>query len=151
MKRVTLRRTKMGDAGTFGVLIVDGREFVTGELPWRDNARGKSCVPAGNYTVRWSPSAKYEMKYQLQGVPGRSHILIHAANHVGDEDKGLKAQVDGCVTLGAEIGKLDGQKAVLGSRDAVKAFEDIMGLEPFELHIVDEYLEAGDPTAPNIA
>lgn len=150
MKRVTLRRTAMGDEGTFGVLVVDGREFVTGELPWRGNKRGKSCVPAGVYTVSWEPSGKYGNKYELQGVKGRSDILIHSANLVGDEDLGLKSQVDGCISLGAEIGTLEGQKAVRGSRDAVKAFEDIMGLEPFELEIVDEYLEAGDPGA-NVA
>jgi len=145
VKKVVLRRQKMGDQGTFGVLEVDGLEFVTGELPWRDNARGKSCIPAGTYVVRWSPSGKYGMKYQLQAVPGRSHILIHAANHVGDEDKGLKAQVDGCLALGTEIGVLDGQMAVRNSKHSVATFEDHMGRQPFELTIVDEYLEAGNP------
>lgn len=151
MKRAVLRRTVMGNAGTFGILEIDGIEYKTGELPWRDNARGKSCIPAGTYQVRWSPSGKYGEKYQLQGVPGRSHILIHAANFVGDEDQGLKAQVDGCIALGSEISLLENQMAVRGSRDAVKEFEEMMGLEPFELEIRDEYLEAGDVRQAPIA
>lgn len=150
MKRVTLRRTEMGDAGTFGVLIVDGKEFKTGELPWRDNKRGKSCVPAGIYRVSWQPSGKYGHKYELQGVKGRSDILIHAANLVGDEDLGYKAQVDGCIALGYSRGLVEKQPAVVRSRDAVKDFEDMMGLEDFELEIIDEYLEAGVPGS-NIA
>lgn len=144
MKEAILRRTSMGDAGTFGVLTVDGLSFHTGELPWRNNARGKSCVPAGEYLVRWMPSGKYGHKYQLQDVEGRDHILIHAANHVGDEDKGYKAQVDGCIALGSDIKQLDGQLAVRNSKNSVEAFEVHMDYQPFRLIIVDEYLEAGN-------
>lgn len=145
MKTVVLRRQRMGDEGTFGVLEVDGLTFHTGELPWRDNRRGKSCVPAGTYLVEWDPSPKYGMKYELRNVPGRTTILIHAANYVGDEDLGFRAQVDGCIALGAEISELEGQMAVRSSKDTVKAFEDHMGRAPFQLHIVDEYLETGQP------
>jgi len=147
MRKATLRRTEMGDAGTFGVLEVDGHTFHTGELPWRDNRKGKSCVPAGTYTVKWDPSPKYGFKYELFDVPGRTTILIHAANYVGDEDLGYKAQVDGCIALGSGVSELDGQMAVRGSKDTVKTFETLMRLEPFELEIIDEYLEAGEPGA----
>lgn len=146
MKRIRLVREHMNDQGTFGRLAVDGRVFVTGELPWRDNRRGKSCVPAGSYIVLWEPSGKYGRKYELQAVPGRDHILIHAANHVGDEDKGLKAEVDGCISLGLQHGFLNAQKAVIGSRNAVADFEQMMGHAPFELEIVDAWREAGDVT-----
>lgn len=149
--KATLRRLTMGDAGTFGVLEVNGREYKTGELPWRDNKRGKSCVPAGVYNVSWEPSGKYGHKYKLQSVPDRSHILIHAANFVGDEDLGLMAQVDGCIALGSAISELEGQMAVRGSKDAVKSFEDLMGRKPFTLEIIDEYLEAGNPKEVPVA
>lgn len=151
MRTATLRRRKMGDAGTFGVLEVDGHEFKTGELPWRNNERMKSCVPAGRYLVEWDPSPKYGMKYELRNVPGRTTILIHAANHVGNVDKGLKAQVDGCIALGYEISPLEGQMAVRRSRDAVEDFEELMGQEPFWLEIIDEYLETGDPSGMPVA
>lgn len=150
MKRAVLRRTEMGDAGTFGVLEIEGQTFQTGELPWRENRRGKSCVPAGVYRVSWQPSGKYGHKYELQGVPGRSDILIHAANLVGDEDLGYVAQVDGCIALGSTRGAIGAQKAVMGSKVAVARFEELMGLEDFELEIIDEYLEAGEPRS-NVA
>lgn len=100
MKTAVLLRKRTGDSGTFGELEIDGEKFKTGELPWRDNARGKSCVPAGEYLVEWDPSPKYGFKYELRDVPGRTVILIHSANFMGDEDKGLKAEVDGCIALG---------------------------------------------------
>lgn len=150
MMRATLRRTEMGDAGTFGTLTVDGHTFRSGELPWRENAHGKSCIPAGVYLVSWRPSGKYGRKFQLQDVPDRDHILIHAANYVGDEDKGYRAQVDGCIALGAGVSELDGQMAVRGSRDIVTAFEKLMNFSDFELEIIDEYLETGAP-AGNVA
>lgn len=144
MRKATLTRTKTGNAGTFGVLEIDGERFRTGELPWRDNARGKSCVPAGTYRVSWQPSGKYGKKYELQDVPGRSDILIHAANLVGDKDLGLKSEVDGCIALGLGKGFVNGQEAVVQSQDAVRAFEAYMGKEDFELTIVDQYEETGD-------
>lgn len=150
MLRATLRRTQMGDTGTFGVLEIDGKEFRTGELPWRSNKRGKSCIPAGVYLVQWDPSPKYGHKYELRNVKDRTTILIHAANYVGDEDKGLKAQVDGCIALGYDISPLEGQMALRKSRDAVEDFEKMMGLEDFELEIIDEYLEAGEPGPRNV-
>jgi hypothetical protein len=145
VKQVTLRRTSMGDHGTFGVLEVDGLKFHTGELPWRDNKRGQSCVPAGTYLVEWDPSPKYGMKYELRNVPARTTILVHAANYVGDEALGYRAQVDGCISLGYKRGELEGQDAILDSKQAVRDFEAHMDKEPFELTIIDEYLEAGDP------
>lgn len=145
MKKVTLRRTQMGDAGTFGVLEVDGKQFVTGELPWRDNHTGVSCVPAGTYQVKWDPSPKFGFKYELFGVPHRTAILIHAANHMGDVSKGLKSELNGCIALGTGTVVLDNQKAVTGSRKAVAEFEELMGGQLFEITILDEYLETGKP------
>ena len=144
MKRAILRRTEMGDAGTFGVFEIDGQKFHSGELPWRDNRCGKSCIPAGVYLVSWLPSGKYGHKYQIRGVPDRSHILIHAANFVGDEDLGLAAEVDGCIALGSARSRIEGQAAITGSKNAVSRFEAYMCCEDFELEVIDEYLEAGD-------
>lgn len=148
MRTITLRRKEMTDAGTFGVLEGISRgdsTYHTGELPWLNNAAGKSCVPAGRYLVKWSPSGKYGHKYQLQDVPGRTHILLHAANFCGAEDKGLRADLDGCIALGATVNMLEGQRALRGSKLFVECFEDELGREDFELIILDEWLEAGEP------
>jgi hypothetical protein len=144
MKIVTIKRTSMGDDGTFGTLEVDGETFVTGELPWRDNKCGRSCIPAGVYAVSWEPSGKYGHKYEVQGVAGRSDILLHAANFVGDRDKGRKAQVDGCIALGGSISRMENQTTVMGSKSAVEKFEALLNKEPFKLVVIDEYLEAGE-------
>lgn len=145
MITAVLRRTKTGDTGTFGSLEVDGQTFVTGELPDRDNAPDLSSVPAGTYLCRWSESPRFGHVYQLQDVPGRSHVLIHSGNHCGDTAKGLKSDVEGCILLGSSKGLVGGQEAVVASRDALERFTALMAQQDFELTIVDEYKEAGDP------
>jgi len=145
MRTVVIYRKRTGKTGTFGELEIDGEKFKTGELPWRNNVPGKSCVPAGEYLVEWDPSPNYGFKYELRAVPDRTVILIHAANLMGDEDRGLKAEVDGCIALGGAYGVINGQDAIVGSRTAVERFEALMEKKPFKLRIVDEYLETGAP------
>jgi hypothetical protein len=65
------------------------------ELPWRENARGISCIPEGLYTVTWSApvlrddpdtlidesGGRIERPYEhyiIHNVPKRSGILMHA-------------------------------------------------------------------------
>lgn len=149
MKSVTLRRIRSNDSGTFGELVVDGQLFHTGELPWRDNARGLSSVPAGSYVChwRWSPARNRNL-YGLLDVPGRSDIEIHVGNWCGDKTKGLLCNVDGCILLGLGFSNdLNGQPGVTSSGAAIDMFERLMGGEDFRLDIVDEYLEAGAPPA----
>lgn len=142
----------MTDAGTFGVLQIEGQEFVTGELPWRDNAAEISSIPAGTYTCKRTFSNRFQREmYQVMDVPGRTGVRFHPANLVGDKSKGFKAEVNGCVALGTGRGIIDRQEAVTGSRTAIKNFEDLLDGEEFELAIVDEYLEAGAPSEPSIA
>ena len=54
---------------------------------------------------------------------------------MGDESKGLKSQVQGCIALGRSIGTIVGQKAVTSSRDALAAFVADLEKQPFRLHI----------------
>lgn len=146
MKTATLTRFKTGPHGTFGKISVDDLSFVTGELPDKNNERGLSCVPAGEYAVEWHHSPKFGDCYHVQDVPGRSHILIHSGNRCGDTSQGFKSDVEGCILLGLSLGALGGQEAVLSSKAAVADFEEYMQRAPFRLRIVDEYLETGEPT-----
>ena len=154
--RLVLQRTETGDEGTFGVIEIPsdlgGQTFHTGELPWRGNARGKSCIPAGLYQCRMRRSPKFGDCYILTG-PGvldepsddpdvRTFILIHAGNFCGDEDMGYVAHVDGCIILGMTRGVLrnsrgEEQEAVCASGAARKEFERLMGGAEFELEIRD--------------
>ena len=112
-------RYSTSDHGTFGVLIrPDGFVCHSLELPQRDNKPNISCIPAGRYELRYlerSASGRYRHVYHLQGVYGRSGVLIHAGNLAGDVTKDLRTHSAGCILLGAKRGVLSGQQAVLSS------------------------------------
>lgn len=137
IRRVSIVRTETDSLGTFGHLVVSPAfECWSGELPWLGNSKGKSCIPDGVYRCEWGMSPKFGGTYHVRAVPGRDSILIHAGNFVGDEDKNLKANSDGCILLGRAIGDIAGQKALLSSKDALAAFVEEMDKEPFELSII---------------
>lgn len=141
MKKAVLTRYETGDDGTLGDLFLDGGVFQckTLELPWRDNAKGKSCLPVGTYIFKWrTDSPKHGECYEMETddeAPGRDHIQIHSANWAGDADKGKKCQLLGCIAPGLSVGVLDGQKAVLQSKAATQKLADAANREPLEILI----------------
>lgn len=136
MRRALILRTESDDYGTFGNLTVDGGfQCYSGELPWRNNKPSVSCIPAGTYKCTWKKSPKYGDCFHVEKVKGRDNILIHAANWMGDKDKGLKCQLEGCISPGRAIDQLAGQKALLSSRDALAGLIADLGTEDFELTI----------------
>lgn len=63
---------------TLGELMVGGQLFETIELPWKDNQRSISCIPAGVYTwqkIKRTSNGKDAI--YIRDVEGRSQILIH--------------------------------------------------------------------------
>lgn len=136
MRKVTVNRTETGDDGTFGTLRTDsGFQCYTLELPDKNNNPGKSCIPPGTYQCEKRTSPKHGKCYYVLNVPGRTDIEIHSANWAGDTDKGLKCQLLGCLAPGRAIGELEGQKAVLSSRDALIGLECDLAGETFALTI----------------
>jgi len=100
-ERVLLSRSENTSHGVFGALAVPGAPMmlVTCEDDWLDNARGKSCVPAGDYLLRRTIYYKHGWEvYEIAGVPGRSRILIHPGNTEEDSE--------GCVLVGLRRGEL---------------------------------------------
>jgi len=141
MKKVTMYRFGSTDEGTFGLMTVDGKFWHSLELPDRENKPNISCVPIGKYTVkqRYSPSFRKNL-YEVKSVRGRSYILIHGANFAGDEKKGFQTHLQGCITLGKQIGRANNkyknkQRCVFSSRVAINEFEAHLNREPFELEI----------------
>lgn len=124
---IYLIRLTSTDQGTGGFLSVPELCFssFTLELPWRDNRRNVSCVPAGVYPLAWHESKKFKA-FHVKNVPDRSGILIHSGNLAGDAALGFRTDVEGCILLGCERGKLNGQKAVLHSRAAVNKFNSLL-------------------------
>ena len=120
-KKIILQRIDMTLAGTIGKLLVDG-EFVcfTVELPWRNNARDVSCIPAGQYDLRYYDSPTKGSKLHVTGVRNRSYILFHPANY--------QHECRGCIFPASHVTRyVDGKNvgyAGIDSRIACDALEE---------------------------
>lgn len=125
MRSVVIVRYETGPQGTFSNVITDsGFECKGAELPWNDNKPDVSCVPDGLYkgNKRWSETHQQKL-YHIDGIAGRSNIEIHSGNFAGDTSKGFRSDVRGCLVLGSDVGQLNGQKVVTGSKAALAMFE----------------------------
>lgn len=125
MLDLILMRDAQTPDGTFGTLALPGYALFTLEEDWRDNAKGRSCIPAGTYTLVRTIYYKHGYEtFEVTGVPGRSRILIHPGNT--EED------TEGCVLVGLRIGQvqvpdedapgkpLTMKRAVVASREAFR-------------------------------
>lgn len=140
MKRAVLTREASSDAGTFGRLELGSQQLRTVELPWRDNQPRKSSIPIGVYRCELVNSPKFGRVYGVLEVPGRSNILIHAANFGGDVELGFQSDLLGCIAPVMSIGMMQtksgkAQRGGLRSRDALELFMTWAGGEPIELEI----------------
>jgi Family of unknown function (DUF5675) len=131
-----LNRVPSTDQGTFGIFTLDDNTtFYSIELPWRNNDKGLSCIPAGAYHCHWINSPKHGWCYQVMDVPNRDMIEIHSANWAGDAAQGFVSQLLGCIALGDSIGILNGQLCVLHSKDSIATFEQKQMQQDFVLTI----------------
>ena len=90
-------RDEFTDISTIGKLFLDGEIFCyTLELPYRDNQRSISCIPAGEYKVRMRTAKESATRYYLhlliEDVKDRTYILFHRGNTAKD--------TRGCVLVG---------------------------------------------------
>ena len=143
MQTARLFRLDTSGQGTFGVLTFDDFAVHSLELPNRDNAPNVSCIPPGEYNVkrRYSPSFKRWL-YWVKDVPNRSWILIHGANFAGDVENGWQSHLQGCITLGMNIGTAKNkygnrQKCVFRSREAIRHLQERLANADFKLIIKD--------------
>lgn len=140
MERIILERFETSNQGTFGKIRIKNEIFYTLELPWRDNMRNISCIPAGIYECRPSMSARFgRQMYLVGGVNNRDGVRIHSANFAGDASIGLKSQLSGCIALGLHTGKMSNQKCILLSHTAVRKFEKLMDGKSFRLEVINGY------------
>ena len=133
-----LQRQTHSDQGTFGNLTIAPEVWCTGELPWRNNEKGKSCIPAGKYFVRPYHDEKHGDCLRFDDVQSREGILIHAGNTCGDIDKGLISDTEGCILVGKQFGMFNGQKAVLYSKMALKEILSKTPVEGLTLTILEK-------------
>lgn len=88
-----LKRWFVHDSGTVGDLYrMDTLLCFTLEPPF--NRPVEPCIPEGEYPLTWAMSPHFGFETpRLQNVPGRTGILIHSGNTIGD--------TEGCILLGA--------------------------------------------------
>lgn len=86
-----------------------------------------SRIPMGIYDCKPYSGIKFQNVYLVDGVPGRSSILIHWGNFEKD--------TDGCILVGLESGMLNGEPAVMYSKKAFDYFKSLVGDEKFALHV----------------
>lgn len=131
-----LQREDSEEDGTYGSLrFPDGTVLNSLELPWKDNQPRVSSIPPGSYECKVRSTSNFGESYEVQGVPGRSAVLIHAGNSAGNADKGMKADSQGCILLGMDRGRKGNQKIITASKPAMKLFMEKMGGQPFTLTI----------------
>lgn len=131
MINVTLDRIGEHDGQTYGVLRVANRpRFVTIEDAWRDNKPDVSCIPVGVYRCAYYSSPKFGWTYLVDGVPGRSGILIHPGNSHED--------TRGCILVGSSFSPDAGSSGIIHSRTAFGLFLRLLKDEKyFELLVRD--------------
>lgn len=145
----TLRRILSDDQGTLGVLTVGDFTCFMMELPWRDNMRKMSCIPAGLYELQIVQSPRFGKSYWFRQVPGRSEVLIHSGAWAGDTTKGWKTHSQGCLLPGKYHGVWEHepggkkQRAVMVSKPTVLAMHDYLESKPWKLEILDVYRDTG--------
>lgn len=132
MNIVTLTRDEQNRDGTFGRMrLLSGVIIRTCEDDWLQNARGRSCIPAGMYQLVRTTYWKHNVEtFEVVPVPGRTRILVHVGN---TEEDTL-----GCILTGLRRGEImvakdedTGQpkvmkQAVVESRQAFKLFMQSM-------------------------
>jgi hypothetical protein len=82
------------DGWTDGEILINGVLLCRSiELRWANNERNISCVPEGVYPVAIIQHPKFGECLQINGVKGRSGILVHVANDAQKELRGCIAPV----------------------------------------------------------
>ena len=98
----------------------------------RLNAPEVSCIPAQQYLIKQHVSPRFGETFQVMDVPGRSAVLFHAGNVVGN--------TQGCIILGQYFGKLKEDRAVMNSGATFTAFmQALAGHDVAHLTITEEY------------
>lgn len=95
------------------------------ELPWMNNAKGSSCIPAGAYGLAFTHSPRYNRRmWRVLDVPGRDGILIHPANYI--------RQLRGCIAPGVSLKDIDGDGMIDAVSSGAAMAKLLEALKPYE-------------------
>lgn len=102
--KVNLYRYWKTDTGIVGLVDVpDIVPLFSIELPWKNNKKKVSCIPAANYVCKRRKSIKNQgwgEAFEVLDVPGRSNIIF---GHIGNSP----ADLEGCVAIGCYYPRAD--------------------------------------------
>lgn len=126
-----LVRVGQSGRGTQGVLRFGAVAFaLTLERPWMDNLRNLSCIPPGHYKCQRVRSPKFGNTFEVQDVPGRTHVLFHSGNTIDD--------TRGCILVGEEFsGTWDKPTLASSQRGFIEFLNLLDGVQAFELNVLD--------------
>ncbi len=97
------------------------------ELPWRNNQRNISSIPAGIYALEERRSTRHKSHYHVKDVPNRDYILVHIGNSPKD--------TAGCIL----VGKTNGDNYISESGDTLKKLrKELKGCKDIQLKVVDK-------------
>lgn len=99
MQDLTLETVSYNDC-TIGRLRGNGVNCFTLELPWINNHKNISCIPAGVYKFKYRVSPSLGGVLHLIDVDDRTWIYIHSGNYT--------RRIKGCILIGDSIRYLDG-------------------------------------------
>lgn len=121
MRTLKLQRISYRKDCTLGVLYdAEGDAmFATLEEPDLDNQPKISCIPGGPYLCIPHNTAKWKDVWEITNVPNRTAILIHSGNTTND--------IEGCILIGRNFGRLLGKTAVLSSKVALEGLKKHIG------------------------
>lgn len=126
MKTINIRRIK-SDECTIGFGEFCGFNFVTLELPWRDNRPNVSCIYPGLYKAKkyFSPSLNREV-ILLEDRAGRTWIEIHNGN--------FTYQIKGCILVGEFVGFVNND-SIPDVTNSEKTLDKLLSMLPDEFEI----------------
>lgn len=132
MKTLTLTRHITANGAVLGELTGLSRPIYTLEEEWNGNKQNESCIPTGTYEVlphAWDADTQFKFRrtWQLQNVPGRSGILIHAGN--------TRTDTHGCILVGLGMAIGGNMASVAQSQAAMDVLREEVGQEGFILTI----------------
>lgn len=127
--KVVITRTKRTEVQTtgFGIVYNSANEiifsFITLELPFLDNEKRISCIPAGDYIMKKHNSPKFGECLSIPNVPNRENILVHAGNSF--------KHTLGCVLVGRELQHIDKDEYIdlTTSKATLLALLDLLPVE----------------------
>lgn len=129
-----LVRNQFSENSTVGDLYINGEFFChTLELPYRNNQKGRSCIPLGEYGIKKRTSDEYGQHFLVTGTGERECILFHVGNYPKD--------TEGCILVGSTIG----EDFVGNSRLTIdKLREKLEGVDDMKLKIENKEPEKPD-------